>query len=137
MKKNDKFFNKQTVIYTVFCITIISLVGCMFLAAEHYDKSRIICSDTTSQTEELIDALLQKEESSSKSQYSAEFFGKININTAEKEELMLLPGIGNAKADAIIAYRTNTPFRTEKDITKIKGIGDKTFEKLKDNICVD
>ena len=74
MKKNDKFFNKQTVIYTAFCITIISIVGCIFLAAEHYDKSTIINSDTNSQSEELIDALLQKEESSSKSQYSAEFF---------------------------------------------------------------
>ena len=105
-------------------------------------KSKIISSDTNLQTEELIDALLQKEDASSKntstkSTYSTEIFGRININTAEKEELMLLPGIGSTKADAIIAYRTNSPFKKAEDITKIKGIGDKTFEKLKESICVD
>ena len=60
----------------------------------------------------------------------------ININTAPKEELMLLNGIGEAKADAIIAYREETPFETIEDIKNVSGIGDSIFEEIKDHITV-
>lgn len=63
--------------------------------------------------------------------------GKININTASLEELDTLPGIGPKKAQDIIKYRdTVSPFVTIEDITKVSGIGEKTFEKLKDYIVV-
>jgi len=53
----------------------------------------------------------------------------VNINTASREELCSLKGIGAAKADAIIQYRTeNGAFSTVDDITKVKGIGIKTLE---------
>ena len=61
----------------------------------------------------------------------------ININTAGKEALMELPGIGNAYAERIIQYRTeNGPFSSIEEITNVKGIGEKTFEKFKDRICI-
>jgi len=61
--------------------------------------------------------------------------GKININTASKEELMNLPGIGDVKAQAIIDYRTkNGPFKDIHEIVNVSGIGEKTFEKIKDLI---
>ena len=63
--------------------------------------------------------------------------GKININSASKEELLNVKGIGETKADAIIKYRTEKGFF--KDISEIKnisGIGDSTFEKIKDFITV-
>lgn len=60
---------------------------------------------------------------------------KINLNKADETQLQTLPGIGPAKAAAIIEYReTNGPYKTIEDLKNISGIGDKTFEKLKDLI---
>ena len=61
----------------------------------------------------------------------------VNINTATVEELQTLPHIGPVKAKAIEEYRrTNGFFKTKEEITMIKGIGKKTFEKLKDDISI-
>jgi len=59
----------------------------------------------------------------------------VNINTATAEELDRLPGIGPAKARAIIEYReTYGRFETPEQLMEVKGIGQKTFERLKDMI---
>jgi competence protein ComEA len=58
----------------------------------------------------------------------------VNINTAPKEMLDLLPGIGPVKAQAIIKGR---PFKTKEDIMKVKGIKEGEFAKIKDMIKVD
>jgi len=61
----------------------------------------------------------------------------VNINTASKQELEALPGVGPVKAQAIIDYRkANGAFKSVEDIDKVKGIGDKTFERLKGAISV-
>jgi competence protein ComEA len=63
--------------------------------------------------------------------------GKINLNKADVNELQNLPGIGPSKAAAIIEYReTNGPFKSVEDLKNISGIGDKTFDKLKELITV-
>ena len=63
---------------------------------------------------------------------------KININTATSDELDKLPGVGPATAAKIIEYREqNGPFATIEDLKKVKGIGDKKFEDLKDYITVN
>ncbi|GAV25459.1 hypothetical protein ciss_13920 [Carboxydothermus islandicus] len=63
---------------------------------------------------------------------------KLNINTASAEELDKLPGVGPATAAKIIEYREqNGPFVTIEDLKKVKGIGDKKFETLKDYITVN
>lgn len=60
---------------------------------------------------------------------------KVNINEAAAEELMSLPGIGEAKAAGIIEYRESTGgFRTIEEIRNISGIGEAVFEKIKDKI---
>ncbi|MDG5470876.1 helix-hairpin-helix domain-containing protein [Jeotgalibacillus sp. ET6] len=62
---------------------------------------------------------------------------KININTADAAELQTITGIGPAKAEAILAYReTEGNFESIEDIKNISGIGDKTFDKLKESIDV-
>ncbi|OLN23418.1 hypothetical protein BTO30_05510 [Domibacillus antri] len=61
----------------------------------------------------------------------------ININTADVSRLQELPGIGEAKAKAIIDYReTDGPFAASEDLKNVSGIGDKTFEKLEPLITV-
>ena len=61
----------------------------------------------------------------------------ININTANKEQLMKISGVGKTKAEAIIAHREkNGDFKKKEDITKVHGIGKATFEKIKDKIEV-
>ena len=62
---------------------------------------------------------------------------KININTASKEELTTLPGVGESKAEAIIKYREdNGNYEKIEDIKNVSGIGESAFEKIKDNITV-
>ncbi len=62
---------------------------------------------------------------------------KVNLNTATKEELMTLRGVGEAKAADIIKYReSHGGFHKIEDIMKISGIKDAAFQKIKDDITV-
>ena len=68
---------------------------------------------------------------------SSDISGKININTASQEELETLPGIGETKAAAIIAYREdNGDFASIEDIQNVSGIGEATYNNLKEFITV-
>ena len=63
--------------------------------------------------------------------------GKVDINSADKSTLMTLPGIGESKADKIIAYRqANGKFSCIEDIMLVGGIKEGLFNKVKDSICV-
>ena len=63
--------------------------------------------------------------------------GKVNLNKASEAELQTLTGVGPAKATAIIEYRDqNGGFKKVEEIMEISGIGEKTFEKFKDQITV-
>ena len=58
--------------------------------------------------------------------------GTVNINTADAAQLALLPGIGPKAADSIISYRSSEgAFASIDDLVKVKGIGQKTLEKLR------
>ena len=61
----------------------------------------------------------------------------LNLNTATKDELIALPGIGPAKAQAILDYRSaNGGFKSVEELKDVKGIGAKRFEKLKADLTV-
>ena len=62
---------------------------------------------------------------------------RININTADKETLQQITGVGPATAQKILDYRTqNGTFRAPEDLKNVSGIGEKTYEKMKDQITV-
>lgn len=82
-------------------------------------------------------ALLPASMDITKNSSSTEQQELVNLNTADETQLQTLSGIGPAKSQAIIAYRTeNGPFQSIDDIKKISGFGEKTFERLKPLITV-
>lgn len=63
--------------------------------------------------------------------------GLININEADSQSLQEIPGVGPATAEKIIEYRNlNGKFKSIEELTNVKGIGEKTLEKIKDMITV-
>jgi competence protein ComEA len=61
---------------------------------------------------------------------------EVDINSASLAELEAIPGIGPAKAKAIVEYRAVTPFATADELQNVKGIGAKLYESIKDKVTV-
>lgn len=107
-----------------------------------YSKVQVKNFEETKEVEKQIqEKCKQPEENSIKNdaciQTDTKISGKISINTATKEELMTLPGIGESKAKDIISYREkNGPFATIEDLAKVSGIGESTIANIKENITV-
>jgi competence protein ComEA len=68
---------------------------------------------------------------------SASAAAALNLNTATKDELVALPGIGPSKAQAIVDYRNqHGPFKSVDEIRKVKGIGEKLFTQIRPELSV-
>ncbi|KPC54521.1 ComEA family DNA-binding protein [Amantichitinum ursilacus] len=67
---------------------------------------------------------------------TASAWATVNLNTATQEQLTTLTGIGPGKAKAIIEYRKTTPFKSPEDITKVPGIKNATYVRIKNDIAV-
>lgn len=102
--------------------------GCiqyMEMAANLYDGQRVYVPSVEEAQKRLVSA-------------DNETSGLTNLNTATKSQLMELPGVGEAKAEAIIAYRNEYGnFKAIEDVMKISGIKEAAFSKMKDYICVN
>ena len=104
-------------------------------------KATVFVSPVSSkETEKIVqEKCIKKDENALKNDAcitdSVKTSGKVSINTATKEELMSLTGIGDSKAEDIIKYREeNGLFKTIEDIKNVSGIGDSLFAKIKENI---
>jgi competence ComEA-like helix-hairpin-helix protein len=62
--------------------------------------------------------------------------GRVDINTATAAELESLPGVGPAKARAIVAHREVAPFKSTDELVDVKGIGEKLYAQLKDHVTI-
>jgi competence protein ComEA len=62
--------------------------------------------------------------------------GLVNLNTATEQELVALPGIGPAKAKAIVEYRSTQPFAKVEDLMNVRGIGQHTLDSLRGKVTV-
>ena len=63
--------------------------------------------------------------------------GKVDLNTGTAKELQQLPGIGKGLAKRIVEYRTaNGPFKSVEELMQVRGIGKKTFAKMKDRLAI-
>lgn len=105
---------------------------------ESCDNKTEIKNDACITKDNLLDSIIENNDNT-----NSEIIGDtpvkvlVSINTASKEELMTLSGIGESKANNIINYRNEVGrFNSIDEIKNVKGIGDSIFEKIKDSITV-
>lgn len=101
--------------------------------AQFLEDGQMVYIPSTEEAQGLPADVTGTEESSGSGQTE----GKINLNSASREQLMTLPGIGEGKAGNIISYREeHGKFQSIEDLMKVDGIKEGTYEKLKDRITV-
>ena len=102
---------------------------------ETKEKEEIEQEACINQNDIINDACI--EDSSNDTSSSVVISGKISLNTANLDELMMLPGIGEAKAEAIIKYREEVgAFQNIEELKEVSGIGDAIFDQIKENITI-
>ncbi len=95
------------------------------------------CDTETEKAEENPVEISAEEQEPSEAPQQEEADARININTAGLEELMTLKGVGESRAQAIIAWRTEQgPFEKPEDIMQISGIKEGVYSRIKDQIRV-
>ena len=109
----------RLLISSVFVITLVLFIGSGAVIAQ---------SDTKNKEAAASEEIEGKEEAKA---------GKININTANAEQLMQIPGVGEGTAANIIDYRNkNGDFKTLDQLKEVQGVGEKKYEKMKDMLTM-
>ena len=108
------------------------LLVCLFLCTACNSDSRAVFQAGENQETVIVENVTEEIED-----FEEKTASMININTADANTLMQLPGIGEVRASAIIEYRTQYgEFETIEDIMKVKGIKNGIFGKISKLICV-
>ena len=119
-------------VFTLLIIAVLSIIGTVL-----YFKTALIPIDNTvviTYSSSPSSVLLSNNTASTSSHVKE---AKVNINTADKDELCTLYLIGESRALSIISYReANGNFKSIDEIKNVKGIGDAIFENIKDKICI-
>ncbi len=116
----------------LFLVVLFTCTLCLFAASGEViaatdQKEATIAPETTATPPKAL-----PDEKKKVAKIKTEIPQNVNINTADKALLTELPGIGPATADAILAYRQdNGNFKSIDELTKVKGIGEKSLAKLK------
>ena len=122
---------KLIVIVGIIFATVLVLVNVFFDFVPHTVKTENIKSATT-------EFSTYYNQNVNKKTYTTTQKVIVNINTAAVQELCTIRMIGETKAKAIVNYREKYgAFKDKVDIVKVYGIGEKTYEKIKDSICVN
>ena len=123
---------KRKINYEVLNECLIVLVICLLIVLV---GQRYIMQKGEREISVIYDAV---NETTTVKSFSTEKGERININTADADELMTLDGIGKQKAEAILDYRlTYGKFREIADIMNVPGIGEGIFENIKDHISIE
>jgi competence protein ComEA len=97
-----------------------------------YDTQRVEIPTT-----EEAQLLREYDSSAAEDDEGSQSDGRIDLNTADKQALMTLPGIGESKADRILEYRqTHGRFGSTEEVMNVSGIGSGVYEKIREYIKV-
>jgi comEA protein len=101
-------------------------------------ESILPAADETSAQSDLLESNEKAENNKTSTLHNkTDYTGPVNINTADKELLMTLSGIGEVRAQAIIDYRAYYgKFKSVDELMEVEGIGEKTLEKIRDRVRV-
>lgn len=128
--KKDGSAEKEPSFYRYAFFVLSALIICLAVA---FVSMKLIAS----KGEEKVSLLESVLETTAPPVLSCEDGFPVNINTADADSLTALEGIGESRAKDIIEYRSEYgPFTDIEEIMNIPGIGEKTFEKIKDKICI-
>lgn len=119
--KNDAEFSTRLKWFLLIVVAVlITLVGLLLL---YYDVSDERMDMPVSQDQPATEVKAPEPQNATPVQ-------KLDLNLATKAQLETLPGIGKALAERIVAFREKTPFKVVRDLKKIPGIGEATFQAI-------
>lgn len=118
---------KKKSLKIILAVILFVLIGSFGMVLEKFERDSFV-----------VETVTQDESVSSAAESGITEDGRININTAPKEELVLLDGIGEKLAERIIKYRTeNGDFSVIEELSLVSGISEKTVENIRDKICAE